>query len=454
MSAKTDSFKILGRELQVQRTVGSGGFGDVLLVTRLRVDANPRHGFTFPTQCVVKVMRAGLYEQAELEAAQREVRVLKTLRHPHVVTYLGSWIEQSRGPYQGRFCIALQYCEGGDVAMLIRRCAERRQLLPTDVVVRLMAQVFSALNYSHSLHLIHRDVKPGNVFLVTRGGGAVGDGAVGDAVVGDFGLVRSLEVTGDMAATRVGTPSYVPPEIILGDPYTAKADVFSAGTMFYELLTNRAPFWRRELSQHDNFMRVLHHDPMPRMQASVRGYCSPALIDLVAACLAKREADRPSSYDILVSIVSPLSAHVRNASIPVYVPTQQRPPSLTPPPAARASPPSAAAAPLEQEEAPLAGTVDAGAPARPPTTRELLRAMFTQDPPNSVKGRLTSLLSDHERLLVQLRVLLAYCGGGREHLARDVRNLLRLNGYTTSSKMAIELVTYVEGHYAQLLEEE
>lgn len=440
MTAKTDGHKILGRELQVQRMVGSGGFGDVLLVTRMRVEANPRHGFTFPPQCVVKVMRVGLCGQTELELAQKEVRVLKSLTHPNIVRYIGSWIEQARGPYFNRFCLALQYCEGGDVASLIRRCAESKRLLPADVVVRLMAQVFSALNYSHSRHLIHRDIKPGNVFLTERC-----DGAVGDAVVGDFGLVRSLEVTRETVATRVGTPSYVSPEIVAGEPYTAKTDIFSAGAMFYELLTCHSPFWRRGLSQNENFKRVLKYDPMPHMRLTVGECYGAALTEVVAVCLAKMERERASAYDILVRLTSPVAVFVRENAIPVYVEKQPAPPPPPPPAAtARASPPSTdAAAPLCDD---AAGDGESTA-----TVRDRLRALFLEDAPLSPAGRLAALLADNPELLCQVRVLVAFRSDDPEYLQRGLRNLLRLYGHGASSALATSLASFLQRHSAALL---
>jgi serine/threonine protein kinase len=440
-ATQTGGFRILGRELQVLRTVGSGGFGDALLVTRMRIEPNPRHGFTFPPQCVVKVMRVGLCGQTELEQAQREVRVLKSLTHPNIVRYIGSWIEQSRGQYQHRFCIALQYCEGGDVATLIRKCVESKRLLPTDVVVRLMAQVFSALNYSHSRHLIHRDIKPGNVFLTERS-----DGAVGDAVVGDFGLVRSLEVTCEMVATRVGTPSYVSPEIISGEPYTSKTDIFSAGTMFYELLTCHSPFWRRGLSQQENFKRVLHYDPIPHMRTHNKECYGDALTTVVAACLAKTEKERASAYDVLVYITSPITAFVRSNAIPVYV---ER--AVIVPPAARASPPSATAAPPHFAPPPVTGIVRTGSLRNASAVRDALCELFLNDPPLSAPGRLTALLSEQTLLLVQIRVLLAFDGHDRELLKRQLCNLLQAFGYGTDSAESTAITSFVFRNYCLLV---
>ncbi|KPA74061.1 putative protein kinase [Leptomonas pyrrhocoris] len=443
MTSKTDCLKILGRELQVQRMVGSGGFGDALLVTRMRADANPRHGFTFPPQCVVKVMRVGLCGQTELDLAQREVRVLKSLTHPNIVRYIGSWIEQSRGPYQNRFCIALQYCEGGDVATLIRRCAGSGRLLPADTAVRLMAQVFSALNYSHSRRLIHRDIKPGNVFLTECGADAVGD-----AVVGDFGLVRALEVTCESVASRVGTPSYISPEIVAGETYTGKTDIFSAGAMFYELLTCHSPFWRRRCSQQENFKRVLHFDPMPYMRANAEKVYGAAVTDVIGRCLAKKESERVSAYDVLVRVVSPISAFVRSNAIPVYVEKLAQPPPPPPPPAARASPPSAQASP-DRAESPSG---DAAAGGRKRTTREQLRALFLEESPMTPAGRLAALLGDDEELLVLLRVALAYHGNDPEQLARRLRGIFREFGYGANSAAATAVTGFVFHHCTSLFE--
>lgn len=401
----TEPSRIIGRELQLDRLIGSGGFGEVYLAIRMATVPNPRHNITFPRQCVVKVMRSGRYAQEDAAQMQREMTALSSMDHPYVVPYIGAWIEASRGEFANCYCLAMRYCEGGDLHDFISRCVRARRAPPPDVTVRIMAQVFSALNYSHSRRLIHRDIKPGNVFLTLNS-----DGSIEKAMIGDYGLVRSLEATRQLVRTRVGTPTYISPEIAAGDAYTTKTDIFSAGTMFYELLCLHRPFWNRKLTDRELFGKVLNYDPMPRFRDYTKATYGSAIADVIAACLTKHEEPRATAYEVLVRLTSPIADFVRSNAIPVYPDRDTSPAS--PPPAATATATAAAAA------AAAAKAADAG------TVLERLGRLFLVPQGTSTEARLTRMLRHNHELHFLIGVLMACRGSNPEQLGAGLSELL------------------------------
>ncbi|KAG5476557.1 hypothetical protein LSCM1_04272 [Leishmania martiniquensis] len=402
----TNPPKIIGRELHLDRLIGSGGFGEVYLAVRIKLATNPKHNFTFPAECVVKVMRRGLCTEEDVAAMSREVATLSSMDHPYIVPYIGAWVEAARGKFFGCYCLAMRYCEGGDLHEFIARCIRDHRLPPVDIAVRIMAQVFSALNYSHSRRLIHRDIKPGNVFLTLHK-----SGLPDKAMVGDYGLVRSLEVTRQLVKTRVGTPTYISPEIAAGEAYTTKTDIFSAGTMFYELLSLHRPFWKRMMTDQQLFREVLHRDPMPQFRAYTSGVYGTALADVIEACLAKHENNRATAYDVLVRLTSPITDYVLKYAIPVY---PERDALTTP------SPPRPPATSLASDcKAAAAEADDADA-----TARQRLERLFLVRNGTTVGARLTRLLSHNTELLFQVRVLVACRHDDTDHLENGLAELL------------------------------
>ncbi|CBZ28081.1 putative protein kinase [Leishmania mexicana MHOM/GT/2001/U1103] len=430
----TDPPKIIGRELHLDRLIGSGGFGEVYLAVRTKLATNPKHNFTFPAECVVKVMRRGLCTEEDVAAMNREVATLSSMDHPYIVPYIGAWVEAARGKFFGCYCLAMKYCEGGDLHGFIAQCIKVHRLPPVDVAVRIMAQVFSALNYSHSRRLIHRDIKPGNVFLTLQK-----SGMPDKAMVGDYGLVRSLEVTRQLVKTRVGTPTYISPEIAAGEAYSTKTDIFSAGTMFYELLSLHRPFWKRMMTDQQLFREVLHRDPMPQFRAYTSSVYGTALADVIEACLKKHEESRATAYDVLVRLISPITAYVLKYAIPVY-PEKDALATSSPP-----RPPAASSAPNCH-----ASAADVDADGEAATARQRLERLFLVRKGAAVGARLTRLLSHNAELLFQVRVLVACRSENTDHLENGLAELLW--AFPDAEVPFQEVIDLVMSDYRQLAE--
>lgn len=123
----------------------------------------------------------------------KEAELLKQLKHPHIVEYIDSFIED------GFFIIVMEYCEEGDLAYHIKKMREKKQHFTEELVLNWFLQIVFALGYVHSKKILHRDIKASNIFLTSHG----------FVKLGDFGISKILEGTMEAADTVIGTPYYM-----------------------------------------------------------------------------------------------------------------------------------------------------------------------------------------------------------------------------------------------------
>jgi NIMA (never in mitosis gene a)-related kinase len=155
----------------------------------------------------------------ERNLAHTEALVLKDLRHPHIVSYKNSYIDNTQ------LVIVMEYCAGGDLSNCIRIHKEKNQPFSERLILNWFVQIVLALDFIHSKKILHRDIKSGNIFLTANG----------TVKIGDFGISRVLEGSNDAASTMVGTPVYMSPEVCQSRPYTYKSDIWSLGCLLHEL---------------------------------------------------------------------------------------------------------------------------------------------------------------------------------------------------------------------------
>ena len=174
----------------------------------------------------------------------------------------------------------MEYMGGGSVADALNEAEDHR--LPVERTLEIATAVCRGLEFVHANSLIHRDVKPGNVFLAEDG----------TAKLGDFGLAAALDRTRlTQAGMMVGTATYMPPEQALSGAVTPQSDLYSLGVMLYELVTGRPPFVGDDptavISQHINTPPVA-----PSWNSE---HCPPDLEALILHLLQKVPEDRPTS---------------------------------------------------------------------------------------------------------------------------------------------------------------
>ncbi len=256
-----------GGRYAVRRFLGEGGKKRVYLARDTRLDRDV---------ALAVIKTEGLDEAGRLRV-QREAQAMARLGdHPHVVTVFDI------GEEDGQAYIVSQFMAGGDVERLLAEAADHR--LPIAQATRIADQICQALAHAHARDVVHRDVKPGNVWLA----------ADGSAQLGDFGLAVALDRSRlTVPGMMVGTAVYMAPEQALGGTTDGRSDLYALGAMLYEMLTGRPPFLGDDsvavISQHLNTPPLApswHNPEVP-----------PALEALVMDLLAKAPEERPRSAE-------------------------------------------------------------------------------------------------------------------------------------------------------------
>ncbi len=204
----------IGARYEIVRLLGKGGMGEVYLARDLEL------GREVALKLVAPHLAA---DPAMLARFRREIQLSSLVTHPNVLRVY------DLGESGGLRFLTMQYIEGRSLATLL---AEERPL-PLERATALFRQVCDGLAAAHDKGVLHRDLKPQNVMV----------DASGHAYVMDFGLATSDAVsTMTQTGMVVGTPHYMSPEQVMGEPLDARSDLFSAGVMLYEMLTGALPF--------------------------------------------------------------------------------------------------------------------------------------------------------------------------------------------------------------------
>jgi serine/threonine protein kinase len=225
----------------------------------------------------LKVLPADLsHEKDRVRRFLREAESMARVRHPNIVQVLNV------GSDRDLYYIAMEQVEGGDLGKLI----SDDQLLEVPEAIRLIMETARGLAAAHNQGLIHRDIKPDNVLLTPDGTPKVADFGLAKAVEGVEG---ATQLTG--ANAIMGTPSYMSPEQVNGDPADARSDVYSLGVLFFELLTGERPFNAAQ-PMAVMIMHLRDDAPPPR---KLRPEIPQSISNVVERMLAKEPAERYES---------------------------------------------------------------------------------------------------------------------------------------------------------------
>ena len=210
-------------QYKLKERLGGGGMGEVYLAEHRLLKR----------RCAIKLIRPDVARQANtLDRFKREVQTTAMLRHPNTVA-----IYDYGDLEDGTFFYVMEHLPGLSLQQLV----EEHGPLPPGRAIYLLRQICGALSEAHSIGLVHRDVKPDNVLVGCLGG------QHDVAKLFDFGLVRTVEDEGPTsrltkAGSVLGTPSYMSPEQVMGEPIDQRSDLFSLGVVAYFLLTGKLPF--------------------------------------------------------------------------------------------------------------------------------------------------------------------------------------------------------------------
>lgn len=163
---------------------------------------------------------------------ESEIEIMRNVCHPHLIS-CRDYIKTNSYVY-----LVMEYCSMGDLNDYIKNTYSS-QGMPEDIVLHFLGQLASGLKYLHDQNLIHRDIKPKNIFLVPPP--TISAINVPDVKLGDFGFAKALPKK-SLAMSVLGSPIYMAPEVLKGEPYNYKADLWSLGVVLYELMTGHTLF--------------------------------------------------------------------------------------------------------------------------------------------------------------------------------------------------------------------
>ena len=339
----------LGGRYRVVRRIDAGGMGVVW--EAVQVDLGRR--------VAVKTLHAHLATDATtLERFRREATQVAALRHPNIVQITDFSAGEGADPFY-----VMEYLEGSSLAEIIRRTGR----VAPERAVFISLQVLAALGVAHEAGLVHRDVKPGNVFVTPIAGGA-------DLVkVLDFGVakvVRDGPPSSFQSDVRhvVGTVSYMAPEQLLGEAIDGRADLYAVGATLYHALAGRRPF--EEATSPVELTRAICRDAPEALDAGAG--LDAALARVVARALAKSPDERfPRASDMARALapfarVAPPSRESGRITVEIEAPVI---PSAAVPSGARpTAPPSTL--PLGRSDAPRFSEAPPTEPSGPPSTKD------------------------------------------------------------------------------------
>jgi tetratricopeptide (TPR) repeat protein len=271
----------LSGRFAVERELGRGGMGVVVLAQDRYLDR----------RVAIKVLLPEVSRALGLDRFNREIRLTARLVHPNIVPLFDS------GQAGESLYYVMPFIDGETLTDRLRGGPR-----PIAEVVRIGSDVAEALAYAHALGVVHRDLKPDNVFWYG-----------GRALLADFGIATSPNPVADRrteAGTILGTATYMSPEQATdASRVDARSDLYSLGCFLFELLAGRPPFGGTVLNV------VAAHLTAPAPSVATLRPDVPAPLDaLVTRLLAKEPADRPSSAALVVEALESISAEPRRTS--------------------------------------------------------------------------------------------------------------------------------------------
>jgi len=257
--------EVVAGRYRLDRPLGSSGMAEVFGATDLQLRRD----------VAVKRLPSSAMRDATARARfAREARALARVNDPHVVTVFDIVVDD------GRPFLVMEFVDGTTLSELIRRDG---RIDPTRVV-SIAEDICSGLAAVHACGIVHRDMKPSNVFLT----------ASGAVKIGDFGIASvASDVTVTRAGEVFGSAPYVSPEQVTGDPVDARADLYALGCVMFEMATGRPPFVGDEPAA----LAYQHAHTTPERADVLVPQVPAALASTIDRLLAKDPADRPDSAD-------------------------------------------------------------------------------------------------------------------------------------------------------------
>lgn len=298
---------------KIIRKLGEGGMGEVYAAEHVHIEK----------RFAIKLLRPEIVSNAEaVQRFRQEARSSSSIGHRNIIA-----IEDFGQMADGRIYMCMELLNGAALNDLIQTP------LGTDRLLNILIQTGHGLAAAHAKGIVHRDMKPENIFVTI--------GSQGEDVpkILDFGIAKVAGNEGQNNLTRTGTifgtPFYMAPEQALGNPVDARTDIYAMGVIMYEVFAGTLPF------QGESFMGILTQhittDPEPVAQRAGKAgrMLPPGLADIVTRCMQKNPAQRFSTMDELVAALVAIYRGFAGPGMSTYMeafPVSNRHPAQTPPP--------------------------------------------------------------------------------------------------------------------------
>ena len=277
---------------ELQEPLGRGGMAEVWKA--------------FDTQLqryvAIKLLHANLQVDPDFVTRfVREAQVIAALRHPNIVQIYDFHIagESEAGNAEDTIAyMVMEYIKGQTLAHYINSTSRQKEFPPAATLVRLLTPISLAIDYAHQQGTIHRDIKPANILLdqsnTTRN-------PMGEPILSDFGIAKLLGVASQtISGTFSGTPLYIAPEQVQGQPVSDRTDLYSLGVVYYEIFTGAPPFSGETLTS----IMLKHLTEAPTAPHLVNPALPPALSAVLLKSLAKNPLDRFPSAAAMTAAVA------------------------------------------------------------------------------------------------------------------------------------------------------
>lgn len=231
-----------------------------------------------PTGTPLAIKQVQLSDRSKREQLMNDIRTLiETQSCSNLVKLYAAYFNRETG----RVHLALELMDKGSLLDVFRAT---RGPIPAQYIPQIVSQILRGLNYLHAHRLIHRDVKPGNILLNSRG----------EVKLSDFGISKTLDNTANICDTFVGTATYMSPERALGKDYSFSSDIWSLGMVVYEMASGEFPF--PAMTSFPILFDFLCNQPEPRLDSS---RFNQGVQDLVSICLQRDPEYRLSAARLL-----------------------------------------------------------------------------------------------------------------------------------------------------------
>ena len=249
------------------KILGVGGFGRAYLAKSKQTDE----------LVVIKDVDLTDMEEKPRKLMEQEGFILQKLSHPNIVKCIDSKIINEKA------YIVMEYADDGNLKLKIKEHKQKNIPFKEENILNWFIEICEAINYIHSQKIIHRDLKPNNIFLMKNN----------HIKLGDFGIARVLHGDESAANTQIGTQPYLSPEIVQGENYDYRTDIWDLGIILYEMINFKNPFEAKGM--HALFTNIVSG----KMHKIEQNTVSKELIELIHKILQVNPLQRPQIKDII-----------------------------------------------------------------------------------------------------------------------------------------------------------